>query len=143
MVKQAALSSTIEVTYMDVNDFLLQKQKELGCDENGLTVEAKLKILANALDFKSMQSDKLGYNSVEIRLADTILGKIYEAQKVIKGTFANPFEWKVGMWLIPTGCYLYQGKKYAYIGVLQKADENDHPTGKSTTDLLKGWREWR
>ena len=125
---------------MDEHEFLQEKLKELGCDENGLTPEAKLNMLANALSFQVTQSDTMGFDNLEIKIAGTLLGKIYQAQKVIKGTIVNPFEWTAGIWLIPTGYYMYEDKKYLYIGLLKKADEDDHPTGNTVQDIFKGWR---
>ena len=120
----------------EIIDFI----KANNIDDAGLSQEYKLKLLADSTTINVKQSEKIGFDLVEIKLADTIIGKIYEAQNTIKGTKGNPIVWTEGVWQIPACYYLFDDKRYLYVGLLKKADDDDHPTGNAVTDMLKGWR---
>lgn len=72
------------------------------------------------LSQKVIQSDKLGYNWVEDYIGETLVKQTYVEQTNPVGVADNPFEFAVGIMLIPNAYYTYNDKRYVYVGTESK-----------------------
>lgn len=78
--------------------------------------ELNLNIISDLVHTTTEQSDKLGYIWKCIYIGDNCVKKEYIKDANAAGTIDNPIEWRSGVQLIPNAYYLYDYKKYVYIG---------------------------
>lgn len=96
---------------MDKTDFenLFNKIK------NSKNIEDRVNTLGGFSN-RTVQSDKLGYDWIEEYLGDTLVKQTYIEQENPIGVADNPFNFAVGVQLIPNAYYIYKDERYVYIG---------------------------
>lgn len=85
-------------------------------------VSDKIKSFGGLLQ-KITQSDKLGYDWVEDYVGETLVKQTYVEQENPVGTADNPFEFTVGVMLIPNAYYTYNDQRYVYVNDESKIAE--------------------
>ena len=83
--------------------------------------EKNLQILASLIQFKTEQSDKLGYIWKCTYVGDICVSKEYVKDPDATGTKDNPIVWKPGVQLIPNAFYIYEDDTYVYVGEATEA----------------------
>lgn len=96
---------------MNENDFenLFNKIK------NSKVIEDKVNTLGGFSN-RTMQSDKLGYDLIEEYIGDALIKQTYVEQENPIGVADNPFNFAVGVQLIPNAYYIYKNDRYVYVG---------------------------
>lgn len=108
-------------TYFEGEDpeiFFKQVQKE---SEQKAKKEEKLMQVADLIQFKTEQSDKLGYIWKCTYVGDICVSKEYIEDPDATGTKDNPIIWKPGVQLIPNAFYIYNDITYVYVGEASEA----------------------
>ena len=103
----------------DSNEFFERVRIE---SEEKAKKEEKLIKIADLIQTKIEQSDKLGYVWKCIYIGDICASKEYVKDPNATGTKDNPIVWKSGVQLIPNAFYVYENNIYVYIGENSKAD---------------------
>ena len=96
---------------MDKNDFevLLNKIKQ------SKFIEDKIDTFGGFTN-KTVQSDKIGYDWIEEYLGDVLVKQTYVEQENPVGVADNPFNFTVGVQLMPNAYYMYKDERYVYVG---------------------------
>lgn len=102
-----------EYTFDELELIEAQKEKE--------QQEKNLQILASLIQFKTEQSDKLGYIWKCTYVGDICVSKEYVEDPDTTGTKDNPIVWKPGVQLIPNAFYIYEDDTYVYVGEATEA----------------------
>lgn len=105
--------------YFEGNDFFKRIRVE---SEKKVKKEEKLNQIADLIQTKIEQSDKLGYIWKCIYIGDVCVSKEYVKDPNATGTKNKPIIWKPGVRLIPNAFYVYKNNIYVYIGENSKAD---------------------
>lgn len=105
--------------YFEGNDFFKRVRIE---SEKKVKKEEKLNQIADLIQTKIEQSDKLGYIWKCIYIGDICVSKKYVNDPNVTGTKNKPIIWKPGVQLISNAFYAYKNNIYVYIGENSKAD---------------------
>lgn len=99
--------------WQEYTDAELEQMKEV---ESQIQRDANLNAIADLIKITTEQSDKLGYLWKCTYIGDICVTKEYIEDSEAKGTEDNPIDWVAGVSLIPNAYYLYDSKKYVYVG---------------------------
>lgn len=99
--------------WQEYTDAELEQMKEV---ESQIQRDANLNAIVDLIKISTEQSDKLGYLWKCTYIGGICVSKEYIEDPEAKGTEDNPIEWVAGVSLIPNAYYLYDAKKYVYVG---------------------------
>lgn len=105
--------------YFEGNDFFKRVHIE---SEKKVKKEEKLNQIADLIQTKIEQSDKLGYIWKCIYIGDICVSKEHVKDPNVTGTKNKPIIWKPGVQLIPNAFYVYKNNIYVYVDENSKAD---------------------
>lgn len=104
----------------DSNEFFERVRIE---SEEKAKKDEKLTQIADLIQTKIEQSDKLGYVWKCIYIGDICVYKEYVVDPNATGTKDNPIVWKSGVRLIPNAFYIYENDIYVYVGENSTAND--------------------
>ncbi len=116
--------------YEEVEVFVPYTEEQLVMQEQEaerLATQEVLNKLVSLIKTTTEASDKVGYEFKCTWLGDACISKEYVKSEDNKGTKENPYEWVVGIELVPNAFYSYENKTYVFVG-------SDNETAGETFD---------
>lgn len=107
--------------YQEWHEYTAEELEAIEAQKNKEKQEESLQHLASLIQFKTEQSDKLGYIWKCTYVGDICVSKEYIEDPDATGTKDNPIIWKPGVQLIPNAFYIYNDITYVYVGEASEA----------------------
>ena len=108
-------------TYKVWHEYTAEELEAIEAQKEKERQEKNLQTLASLIQFKTEQSDKLGYIWKCTYVGDICVSKEYVEDPDATGTKDNPIIWKPGVQLIPNAFYIYEDDTYVYVGEASEA----------------------